>query len=42
MDDWRVKKTGKDSDSEITSLCGETVAAKATAISDITPPTTNT
>ncbi len=36
MADRRVKRTGKDSDGDITSLCGDWgTASKATAISDI-------
>jgi Protein of unknown function (DUF3892) len=43
MADRRVKKTGKDTDGDITSLCGDWGSVtKASTISDMTPPTTNT
>lgn len=43
MADRRVKRTGKDRDGDITSLCGDWgTVTKAAAIIEITPPATNT
>jgi hypothetical protein len=41
--DRRVKKSGKDADGDITSLCGDWGSVtKVTAIYELTPPVTNT
>jgi hypothetical protein len=43
MVDRRVKRAGKDEDGDITSICGDWGnVTKATAITDLTPPVTNT
>lgn len=43
MADRRVKRTGKATDGDITSLCGDWGSVtKAIAIAEIEPPTTNT
>lgn len=43
MADRRVKRSGKDRNGDITSLCGDWGSvSKATAIAEIEPPATNT